>query len=116
MSKSVDLREAAVAYKLIGHTLKETAEVFGVSKSAVDTWIKKYEKTGDLSNKPLNRSFKKINPEELKAYVKEHPDDTQKEIAKVFDCCNQAISKALKRNGITRKKKHFGTKNKTQKK
>ncbi len=116
MSKSVDLRKAAVAYKLSGHTLKETAEIFGVSKSAVDTWVKKYEKTGDLSNKPLNRSFKKINPEELKVYVKEHPDDTQKEIAKVFDCCNQAISKALKRNGITRKKKHFGTKNKTQKK
>ncbi len=36
--------------------------------------------------------------------IKEHPDDTQEEIAKEFDCCTQAISKALKRNGITRKK------------
>ncbi len=44
MSKNVDLRKAAVAYKLSGYTLKETAEIFGVSKNAVDTWVKKYKK------------------------------------------------------------------------
>ncbi len=42
MSKSVDLRKATVAYKLNGHTLKETAEIFGVSKSAVDIGVKRY--------------------------------------------------------------------------
>ena len=83
MSKSKDLRETAVAYQKEGHT---------------------YEETGDLSNKPLNRSFKKIDLEKLKAYVAEHPDDTQEEISVVFGCCPQAVSKALKRNGITRKK------------
>ena len=57
-----------------------------------------------MSNKPLNRSFKKIDPEKLKAYVKEHPDETQKEMEEAFGCCNQAISKALKRYGITQKK------------
>ena len=35
MSKNKDLREAAVIYKLRGHTLNETAQIFGVSKSAV---------------------------------------------------------------------------------
>ncbi len=116
MSKSKDLREAAVAYRLQKHTLRETSEVFGVSMSAVNSWVKKYQETGDLSNKPLNRGFKKIDPEKLKAYVKEHPDDTQQEMAKASGCCNQAISKALKRCGITLKKRRYGTKNNLRKK
>ncbi len=116
MSKSKDLREAAVAYKKNGNTYEETGKVFGVSASTVHRWVRQYEETGDLSNKPLHRGFKKIDPEKLKAYVAEHPDDTQEEIAKEFGCCNQAISKALKRNGITRKKRHYTIKNKIPKK
>ena len=105
MYRSVDLREAAVRYYKAGHTLAETAESFNVSKSAVSVWVQKYEDTGDLHNKPLNRGFRKIDPEKLKEYVENHPDDTQQEIADAFKCSNQAVSKALKRNGITRKKK-----------
>ena len=52
----------------------------------------------------MNRTYKKIEPERLKRYVKEHPEATQQEMAEEFGCCNQAISKALKRNKITRKK------------
>ncbi len=50
------------------------------------------------------RSYKKINPEELKTYVKEHPDACQKEIAKKFKCTSEAVRKALKRLKITQKK------------
>lgn len=107
MSKSKDLREAAVAYQKAGHTYDETAEVFGVVKSTVHRWVKQYDETGDLSNKPLNRSFKKIDPEKLKSYVAEHSDFTQEEIAREFNCSNQAISKAFKRLGITRKKNGY---------
>lgn len=117
MSKSLDLRIAAVQYYLEGgHTYLETGEVFKVSASAVYTWVHKYQDTGDLSNKPLNRTFKKIDPEKLRIYVREHPDETQEEIAAAFGCCNQAVSKALKRLGITRKKKRFITKNRTRRK
>ena len=80
MSKSKDLMEATVTYQKEGHT---------------------YEETGDLSDKPLNRGFKKTDPEKLKAYVAEHPDDTQEEVSVVFVCCPQAVSKAYKRLGIT---------------
>ena len=116
MSKSVDLREAAVHYYLDGHTYEETRIVFGVSYTAVHSWVEKYRQSGDLSNKPLNRSFRKIDPEKLRAYVKEHPDDTQREMAAALGRCHQAISQALKRYGITRKKKRRGTKNRTPKK
>ncbi|MDE5557365.1 MAG: transposase [Ruminococcus sp.] len=104
MSKSKDLRKAAVTYQKEGHTYDEPAKVFGVVKSTVHRWIKQYEETGDLSNKPLKRGFKKIDPEKLKVYVSEHPDDTQEEVATVFCCYPQAISEAYKRLGITRKK------------
>ncbi|MDE5754221.1 MAG: transposase [Oscillospiraceae bacterium] len=116
MSKSVDLREAAVAYYEEGHTLVETGKVFKVGKTTVSNWVRKKKETGDLQNKPLNRGFKKIDPEKLKAYVKEHPDHTQKEMAEAFGCYNQAISKALRRCGITRKKRPHATKNRNLKK
>ena len=107
MSKSKDLRETAVKYHLEGHTVIETAKTFGVGKTSIVNWVKKYRETGDLSDKPIKRNFKKIDPEKLKSYVKEHPDAIQKEIAKEFNCAQSAIWKALKRNGITRKKDYF---------
>jgi transposase len=115
MSKSVDLREAAVAYYEAGHTLTETAKVYQVTPSTIFRWNKQKKETGNLKNKPLNRTFKKIDPEKLRAYVKEHPDATQQEMADEFGCCNQAISKALKRNKITRKKRRLVTKNRIRK-
>lgn len=116
MSKSKDLRETAVSYQKEGHTYDETAKVFGVVKSTVHRWVKQYEETGDLSDKPVKRGYKKINPEKLKEYVAEHPDDTQEEVALVFGCCPQAISKAYKRLGITRKKRRCIIKNRMKKK
>lgn len=112
MSYSKDLRERVVKYRLSGHTIKETCEVFGVGNYAVGKWVKQYKETGDLSNKPLNRGFKKIDPEKLKAYIAEHPDAYQREIAEVFECSAVAVGKAMKRLGITRKKRHCVTVNK----
>ena len=113
MGKGEDLRLSAVLYRLDGHTYAETAKIFRASVSAIRVWVQKYQETGDLSDKPLNRGFKKIDPDKLRTYVKEHPDDTQQEIADAFGCTNQAVSKALKRLKITRKKKRFATRRKT---
>ena len=116
MSKDKDLRLSAVLYRLDGHTYVETAKIFHASVSAIRVWVQKYQETGDLSDKPLNRGFKKIDPDKLRTYVKERPDDTQQEIADAFGCTNQAVSKALKRLKITRKKKRFATRSKTLRK
>ena len=117
MRYSLDLRMKAVRHRLEQScSCADTAKVFGVGRSTVQNWVQKYEETGDLSDKPLNRGFKKIDPEKLRAYVKEHPDETQQEIADEFHCSNQAVSKALKRLDITRKKKRAATKNRNWKK
>lgn len=106
MSYSKDLRERAVKYYNAGHTLKETSEVFGTSINAISQWVKKYKETGDLSNKPLNRGFKKIDPEKLILFVEENPDAFLKEIAEEFECSIEAVRQAMKKLKITRKKRH----------
>ena len=87
-----------------------------IGKSTLNQWLKKYRETGDLSNKPLNRGYKKIDPEKLKKYVQEHEDIIQADMAKEFSCSIPGICKALKRNKITLKKRHHTIRNRTKKK
>ncbi len=116
MGHSKDFKERAVSYCLEGHTVAETSKIFRIGTDTLNRWLRQYKETGDLSKKPLNRTFRKINPEELKKYVKEHPDAMQKEMAEVFGCSTSGICKALQQNGITLKKRHLPTKNKIKKK
>jgi len=104
MSYSKDLRERAVKYYISGHTLKETGEVSGAGINTISQWVKKYKETGDLSNKLLKRGFKKIDPEKLILFLEENPDAFLKETAEEFECSTEAVRKALKKLGITRKK------------
>ena len=113
MSYPIIYRKRVIEYRQEGHTLEETSEIFKIAVSTIQRWEKQLKEKGDLKNKPLNRSFKKINPEKLKEHIKNHPDAYIKEIAQVFNCSTTAIIKALKRLGITRKKRQHFIKNKT---
>ena len=104
MAYSEDLRKKVVEYLAKGHSQREAQAAYGISLSAVNKWHQKYQKTGELKDPPPRRSFKKIDPKKLKAYVKEHPDAYLKEIGDVFSCSDTAVLKALRRLGITRKK------------
>ena len=84
--------------------MKSAKEVFKVGLTAMKRWKKQYSETGNLANKPLHRSHKKIDPAKLSAYVKEHPDAYLREIAEVFGCTEEAVRQALVRLNITRKK------------
>jgi transposase len=97
-------RTQVLKYLGKGHTLREAREVFSVGSTTMCQWKKQWEETGSLAKKELHRSFKKVDPEKLKAYVQEHPDAYLREIAKEFECSGTAIGKALKRLKITRKK------------
>ena len=106
MSYSKDLRERAVKYYKSGHTLKETSEIFVAGINTISHWVKKYKETGDLSNKLLKRGFKKIDPKKLALFIEENPDAFLRETAEEFGCNIEAVRKAIKRLGITRKKRH----------
>lgn len=109
MSYPVKYRERTIEYRKEGHTLKETSETFKVSISTIRKWEKQLKEEGNLENKPLNRGFKKIDPEKLKKFVEEHPDAYLKEIAKEFNCSDTAVYLAMQRLKITRKKRRHIT-------
>ena len=116
MAYSKDLREKVIAYLGDGHTQREARDVFHISLTAINRWNQLYIKTGKLEDKKPLRTFKKLDPEKLKEYVKEHPDAYLQEIGDAFDCSDTAVMKAFKRLGITRKKRQSGIVNKNLKK
>ena len=65
MGHSKDFKERAVAYRMEGHTVAETSRIFGIGTDTLNRWLRQYKNTGDLSKKPLNRTFKKIDPVKL---------------------------------------------------
>ena len=110
MSYPTIFRERTIEYRKSGHTIKETSEAFKVSISAIAEWEQKLKESGSLEKKALNRPHKKIDPEKLRAYIEEHPDAYQREMAEEFDCSVTAIQKAFKRLGDYTKKRGVSTK------
>lgn len=116
MSYSEDFRKRTIEYRQEGHTLEVTSETFKVSIKTIRDWEKLLKEKGNLKPKTPERSFKKIDPDKLRKYIKEHPDAYLREIAEEFGCCINAVSKALKRLKITRKKKLRAIRSRKQKK
>jgi len=106
MSYDIKYRRRAIEYWDEGHTKKETAAVFGIGTSTLQTWKSQLKKTGTLAPKKRRETWRKIDPEKLRMYVEEHPDAFQKELADIFGVRLYAIQKALKRLKITRKKNY----------
>lgn len=106
MSYDVKFRQRALEYWAAGHTKAETAAVFQVGTATLQAWKSQLNESGTLEPKKRRETWRKIDPEKLRAYVAEHPDAYQHEIATEFGVRLFAIQKALKRLNITRKKNH----------
>jgi len=106
MSYDKKLRERALEYWAADHTKAETAVVFKVGTSTLQTWKSQLNKTGTLEPKKRRETWRKIDPEGFKAYLEQHPDAYLKEIAQAFNCSDVAVLKAMRRWNITRKKNH----------
>ena len=104
MSYDKKFRESVLRHVDAGHTQEETRKLFGLGENTIAQWKKLREETGGLSNRPIVRGHKKIDPEKLRADVEEHPDDFNHERAERFNCNESAIRQAMKRLKITRKK------------
>ena len=101
---SLDFRELVVSYVEEGHTQAEAARHFKLHPDTVGRWIKLKKTTGSLRAIPVPRSPHKLPLEPLEKYVKEHPDAFLREIAAHFNCGKDAVARALKKLGFTRKK------------
>jgi transposase len=107
MAYSKDYKECAVEYKRNNHTFEETQEIFGMAKSTFYEWEKEYD--AGFPKKQKRTCEKKINKEALKRAIEERPDSELSELAKPFGCTPQAVFYALRRMGITLKKRHSPT-------
>jgi transposase len=105
MSYSIDARAMVLRYRDNGHSLEETHKEFGVSISTIRDWERLREENGELSKRKLNRVPRIYPGEELQSYVKEHPDAFLHEIAEHFGGTAVGAFNALKREGITYKKR-----------
>jgi transposase len=106
MSYDTKYRVRALEYWSAGHSKTETASVFKVNPSTLQRWKSRFNETGTLTPTKRKETWRKVDPENLKEYIRQHPDAYLKEIAEVFSCSDTAIQKALKRLQITRKKNH----------
>jgi transposase len=112
MAYSVDYRKRAMELLAEGKSQTEVSELLGVNRKTLYEWKKR---EGDLATRyPASRGAYHISEEAIRAHLKEKPDAYLSEIAAVAGGTAQGVRDALKRMGITRKKRHSSTKNETK--
>lgn len=102
---SVDLRERVLAYIDETKDKAKASQLFKVGIATIYRWIARKTQTGCVTPSPKKAYKKKIDDQELAAYVMQNPDHFLSEIANHFGTTLQAIFYALKRLKITRKKR-----------
>jgi len=111
-----DLRDRVLAAYDRGMKTKEIADLFRVSPAWARRVKQRRRETGEISARPRGgATIIKIDLERLATLVKKHPDATIKELRAHLgvDCAQSAIAMALKRLGLTFKKRQSMLRNKT---
>src|SRR5438552_2444680 len=102
---SVDLRQRVVDFVNEGGTKVEASQKYRVASRTVYHYLS-MSKGGSLEPKKSWGSWKKLDPQKLKAYVKTHADSTLMEMKKVFGVSHNTIWVRLNQLGFTLKKTH----------
>jgi transposase len=65
-----------LAYEDDNHTQAATGEVLGISRAALNAWLKLRRETGSaqLRPRPKRRRNRTIDEDKRRAYMAEHPD------------------------------------------
>jgi len=101
MTYQLSHRKAAISFIKNGGSKVEASRIFSVSRNTLYNWLK----LEDLTPKPpLKSRNRKIDKEKLKEHVDKYPDMFLHERAVIFKVHPSAISYALKRLRIVKKK------------
>ena len=101
MRCSLDLRQRVVAFVRGGGSKAEAARRFQVGEARVYRWLK----PGGLTyQRPGPRRARKLDWEQVRRHVADHPDRTQAERARHFQVSRHSIWNALRKLGLTHKK------------
>ncbi|WP_159783119.1 helix-turn-helix domain-containing protein [Sodalinema gerasimenkoae] len=110
---SYDLRQKVIkAIEIDGMKKSEVSQIFGISRNTIYLWLKQKEETGDFQPReyrPPGHGHKIKDVSKFQAFVEEHADKTQAEMAKLWDdeISQKTISRWLKKLGFTRKKNRW---------
>lgn len=105
MAYSKDLRRRVVKFVRQGGSKAEAARRFEVGIWTIHAWIRRGE--DQTPHKPGPRDANKIDMKKLATLIGERGTDMMlKDIAKKFHVHESAVSKAMKRLGVSRKKNH----------
>jgi transposase len=117
---SDDFRQKVMqAIELDGLKKSEASQLFNISRNTINLWFQRHAETGDVKPKvrQVPQQHLKINDwEKFRAFVKEHDDKTQSEMASLWDreMSQSTISRALRKIKHSRKKKPTGMFNGTK--
>jgi len=112
---SVDLRRRVLEYVEETADKTKASQLFKVGTATIYRWIARKKQSGNLEPSPKKAYKKKIDDQELIAYIEKNPDHFLLEIAAHFNTTLQAIFYALQRLKITRKKRLRFTRKETRK-
>ncbi|MBF7684062.1 transposase [Acinetobacter sp. B5B] len=104
MSYSEHFRRKVIAKLEEGYSIRAVSAQFEIDKNTILSWKKRIEVKRTRPRKPF-----KIEDDALRADVEKYPDDYQYERAVRFSCSAASIGYALKRLGITVKKRPYAT-------
>jgi transposase len=109
---SEDFRQAVVrAIELDGLKKVEASQLFNVSRNTINLWLQRKATTGTLKPTPnsggLQSTTKITDWAKFEAFVQDHGDKTQSEMAQLWDgdISQRTISRALRKIQYTRKKR-----------
>ena len=110
MTYSLGFRRKVLSVrKKEGLTISEVASRFDVGVASVVRWLKTPE-----PSLTRNKGATKIDMDALSEDVRQYPDAYQRERAERLGVTRQGIYYALKRLGVSYKKKHYLTRERTQ--
>lgn len=113
---SYDLRTKAIEAVKRGEGKTAVCRTLQISRNTLDLWLKRELATGDyqaVTGFQTGNRHKITDWERFRAFVQQHGGKTQGEMARLWgdNVTQQNISDALKKLGISRKKRHTATKN-----
>ena len=100
---ALDLRERVVKFVQGGGSKVAAARRFALARSSVYRYLAAAPK-GALAPKTSWGTWRKLDPEKLRAHVPKHPDATLKELQQVFGVSHHAVWVRLGQLGFTLRK------------
>jgi transposase len=113
---SYDLRQKAIAAVERGEGKSKVSRMFNISRNTLDLWLKRKAETGDcqaITHYQQGCRHKITDWQRFRKFVREHGDKTQGEMAKLWGdgVTQQNMSDALRKLGVSRKKRLMAIKN-----